>query len=73
MKIPNLTCRPSRNFGPYLGNHNSVTRTQIIMKNYLLIVLLKNNKCDNYQEKSSEDVPVRGAQKSKNVTYYKNC
>ena len=51
VKIPNLTYRQSRNFGPYLGNHNSVIRPLIIMKNYLLVVLLTNNKCDNYQKK----------------------
>ena len=71
MKIPILTCRQSRHFGPYLGNHSSVIRPLIIMTNYLLLVLLTNNKCDNYQTKLREDVPAREAQKPKNVTYYK--
>ena len=56
-KIPNYTCRQSLNYGSYLGNHNSVIRPLIIMKNYLLVVLLTINKCDNYQKKQSEDVP----------------
>ena len=72
LKIPNMTCRQSRNFGPYLGNHNSVIRPLITMKNYLLVVLLTNDKYDNYQKKLSEDEPSRLTQKPKNVPYYKN-
>ena len=72
LKIPNFICRQSRNFGPYLGNHISMIRSLIIMTNYLLVVLLANNKFDNYQKKLCEDVPLRGAQKPKNVTCCKN-
>ena len=67
MKIPNLTCRQSQNFGPYLGNHNSVMKTPNIMTNCLLVVLLTNDKYDVYQKKSIEDVPLKEAQKPKNV------
>ena len=64
MKIPNLTCRQSRNFGPNLDNHNSVIRLLFIMKNHLLLVLLTNNRCDIYQKRESEDVPFRETQKT---------
>ena len=51
LKIPNLTCRQSRNFGPYLGNHSSIIRPLIIITKYLLVVLLTNSKCDICQNK----------------------
>ena len=48
LKIPNLTCRQSHNFGPYLGNHNLVItiRPLIITTKYLLVFLVTNDKYD---------------------------
>ena len=51
LKIPNLTCRQSRNFGPSLGNRNSVIKPLIIMKNTEFVGLLTNNNYHEYQEK----------------------
>ena len=51
MKIPNLTCRLSRNFGPSFGNRNSMIRPLITMTSFVLVVLLTINMCDNYQKK----------------------
>ena len=68
MKIPNLTCRQSRNVSPSLSNRNSVIRPFTIMTNYELVVLLTYNQYEKYPEKLSENVPLRGAQKRKNFT-----
>ena len=43
-KIPNLTCRESLNFEPSLGNRNSMIRPLITMTNFVLVVLLTNDK-----------------------------
>ena len=72
LKIQNFTCRNRRNFGPSLDNHNSVMRPFINMPSFVLLVLLTNIKYDEYQKKSCENVPLRGAQKPKNIAYYKN-
>ena len=66
----------NRTFGSSPRNRNSVIRPLVIMTNILLVVPLPYSKFDEYQEKLTENVPVRGGGEggqSNNVTYLKNC
>ena len=65
----NLMYSQSCTFGPSLGYQNSMITMLIIMKTFISLVLVTNNKYREYQEKSRENVSLKGAQKPKNVTF----